>query len=177
MDEELQAGIMEYLPFIRSYLKNPNLEAKETPYGFVVVKGNWKPSKGVDFSTIHGKRGLRRDITKGVVHERVVGIRRHVPIRSHEELLEEVVVNVGGCQISQEFPNHSVLTLEPGKSLITYPLDGTDLEDLDKNGFYHGWSVQGMWGVFHVVKLLHPSFVQGNSFRMPENTYEATKQD
>jgi len=98
-----------------------------------------------------------------MLHERVLIIRDDIPIRSHEETDREIVKNFGTEDIDYIQPNSS-RTIFPENAIWSVS---------HETGFYHGFRVRrGRYGVLYVSKMIRPGFAEGNSFRMPPNSYK-----
>ncbi|HLC20173.1 MAG TPA: hypothetical protein VJK72_04595 [Candidatus Nanoarchaeia archaeon] len=156
----------EYLPRICKELHTDKVEVEKTHFGYAVIKGNWFPPAAVDHLRIDGRN---IDLRGKVLHERVLIIEGEIPVRSHQEVAHELVRNIrdiGFRNFSIEYidADRPIWNINPGESILSV---------YDRTGFNHGFRVeQGKVGLLYVAKALHPEFVDGNSFRMPENTYK-----
>ena len=161
-----------YLARAKEFLRAVNPRVEETPFGYAIIKGNWRPSSHVECVQISNyQRGVRvgtylLDLKDRVLHERVLVIERPIPIRSHEEIDHEIVENIGDSNVhmryrhkggneTREFP------IAPGDTILS--VNGPDR-------FFHGFFVKDT-GLLYVVKALKPEFVEGDSFRIPENAF------
>jgi len=136
------------------------LYGEEADIGQAFLRGNFPPPIGVDSLTIDG---LTLDLKDRVLHERVLFIRagQVIPIRSHEEVDQEIVSAIWKHRIIQVLPDAEIM-IHPGETL--YSVDADD-------GFLHGFRAEKD-GLLYVVKALKPEFVEGHSFRVPLNTYK-----
>lgn len=144
----------------REYLNSPNAPGHLTPFGLVISKGNLFPSNGVSRIVVEG---LPLNLEKRLFHERVSLIKKDVPIRSHEETDQEIVRNIGDTSIWYILPEELV-EIKPGEARYT----------VNKGvGFFHGYGVnEHESGLLYVAKALFPDFVDGDSFKIPKNTYK-----
>lgn len=103
------------------------------------------------------------NFSKGsVIHERLILLYENMPIRSHEETSKEIVWNIGGTNIETILTPTKRVHIRPGQSSPT--VNGT-------YGFNHGFKINKE-GLLYVAKIIRPEFISGNSFKMPENSYD-----
>lgn len=152
--------IQEYLKRAQEYMKTEDLGVSQTPFGYVFEKGNTYPSP-TEFSVDENVLQLQGR----VLHERILLIERNIPIRSHEEVSQEVIRNIG---------DQNIVYTEPGRKLVMWPWCQLAMYSVNgENGFFHGFEIEeGKSGLLYVAKALKPEYVDGNSFTIPENTYE-----
>ncbi len=154
----MREEISEYMRRASEILREPYAGLVIAPFGFTIVKGNYKPSSSVDVVHVDNypmKLGGR------TFHERVLLIERNIPIRSHEETDLEIVKNVGDVPLFYIEPESETIIV-PGNIFCTVS---------GRQGFYHGFRIEHGIGLLYVAKILNPEFVYENSFRMPDNTY------
>ena len=151
--------IQEYLKRAQEYMKTEDLGVSQTPFGYVFEKGN---TTGLSDFSLDGKR---LDLRDRVLHERILLIERNIPIRSHEEVSQEVIRNIG---------DQNIVYTEPGRKLVMWPWCQLAMYSVNgENGFFHGFEIEeGKSGLLYVAKALRPEYIDGNSFTIPENTYE-----
>ena len=160
-----------YMDKIADVLRIHNFRIIETDFGYVVEKGNFNPSKGVDEITIYG---LKLDLRGGkVLHERVLVIKRDIGIRSHEEERQEIVKNIGEKIVIQA-TNKEQRRLAPRQARYSVHLDSDGL------GFYHGFKLVNdatdePHAVIYVAKALKPEYVdsRNDSFIVPPNSFKS----
>lgn len=157
-------------------VEKERLNVEETDWGYIVEKGN---STGLSFPLIEHVFGdVPHDLRDEyfVLHERVLVMGPHTRLpenadmRSHEEEFAEVAGTVTGTVYKNakeggvSFPVRIMITKGPERMVLFPDQEGK------QEGFYHGIAtVDG--GALYVAKLLRPDYVEGKSFRMPENTY------
>jgi hypothetical protein len=149
---------------IKDFLNAATIDVHSTDFGYVIIKGNWAPSRSTEDLDKINILGLDLNLKGRVLHERVLFISRDktIPIRSHEEVDQEIVQNIGHYNILMTLPGSNERIILPGQR--RHSVDG-------KNGFFHGFHAKNE-GILYVAKAVHKDFVEGNSFRVPENTYK-----
>ncbi|PIN75541.1 hypothetical protein COV18_03230 [Candidatus Woesearchaeota archaeon CG10_big_fil_rev_8_21_14_0_10_37_12] len=150
-----------YLSRAKEALGTHKVRVVEASFGYLVIKGNDRELDGANLL------GFELDLTGRVLHERVAILERGVGIRSHEETSAEVVKNVGDTDLQIVFP-HDKQLIRPGELRYSVAPSGSDLG----RGFYHGFDITDGPGLLYVAKALHPEFVEGDSFRVPDNSYK-----
>jgi len=155
LSQTLYKQIAEYLGVL-----DPRKEKKE--WGWIIEKGNTALAKGVD-KVVFGTKAL--SLSDRVFHERVLVIRegQEIGIRSHQEQSSEYVINIGKSPITRLLPRGATRDLLPNRGNFSHT--GTA-------GFDHGWRVQQGTGILYIAKALKLEYVEGDSFKIPENTYK-----
>jgi len=149
----------DYGPKIEEFLREKHFVLHRTDFGYAAIKGNWKPSQSIEKINICD---LELDLRGKVLHERVLIIEREIGIRSHQEADQEVIKNIGDTAITQ--------TLHEGYTRFPPRMAGYSL---DRGWyFFHGFKVEKGTGLLYLATALKPEFVDGNSFKMPKNTYQ-----
>lgn len=128
----------------------------EVPFGVIYVGENL---------SMQGRKnvaGLILNLEKRVFHHRCLLFRKDIPIRSHEETDQEIVANYGG-EIRIVGPGRLIKLREHD---VAYSVSGSE-------GFFHGFEKYRLTdeGFIYVAKALRPEFVDGDSFRVPDNSY------
>ena len=166
-----------YLSRAREFLGVENPRVEETLFGYAIIKGNWAPSRSVQVvRLLNHMEGFmpsfyNLDLRGRVLHERILVIERSIPIRSHEETDQEVVENIGGSDIHIRYRHKgdmgrgdmSIKTARINPGNTSQSVQGPDR-------FFHGFFVEET-GLLYVAKALKPEYVEGDSFRVPENTF------
>lgn len=162
-----------YFDRIASFLRTRDVDVQELPLGagYAVVKGNWAPSysrertsSGFDHLVVSGLTLSLRDC---VLHERVLVLSGDIPVRSHEETDMEVATNIGDIPVFYVESNARGRPIDPNRSMYTVRSLPNGIE-----GFFHGFQVsESKTGLLYIAKALKRDFVEGNSFRMPKNSY------
>jgi len=149
----------------KRFLRYPSARVEKTDYGIAVIRGNYVLAETVELFI----RGKPLDLTGKVLHQRVIIFDREIPIRSHQEQDQEIVVNIGENTVGYRNPTYPLNTVRPQNSFVSH--------DIKSHGFYHGWGLvsEGDTGMLYVAKALKPEFVQADSdsFKMPTNDYIA----
>ncbi len=149
----------EYIKKAIAILGTDDKEVTDAPFGRRVIKKAYWPSPAADKITIYELPLTIKDL---VLFEGIVVIERNIPIRSHEEVREEIVCNVGETVINYVLPNGNVTLCQGAPH---YSVRGND-------GFFHGFTVEKT-GLLYFAKAVHPdSFVNDYSFKIHKNTFK-----
>jgi len=143
---------------IQVFLETDSLEAKQTSFGYEFVKGITSFSKNKKEVI---KSHFLLKLPDNILYESVLLINDHIPIRKHIESYSEVVQNIGENPIEIISKFESPFLLFPGDS--AYSVNG-------QRGLLYGYNVNKQ-GLLYVAKSLREEFVDGNSFRIPETSY------
>lgn len=154
--------IEDYLPRIKEALGiTGSLEINKTDFGYVAVKGNWFPPKSTKLSI---NRAVL-DLTDRVLHEIVLVIKRTIPLRTHNETDRQIFSNIGDSNVGVAYVDRGErrpdFILRPGETVQTLH---------NQYGHQYGFVVEKGLGLLYVAKALKPEFVEGNSFRLPNET-------
>lgn len=163
--------IEKYLPRIHEHLGTDKTEVQKTDFGYAVIKGNWFPPANVEHVRIGGRN---LDLRGKVLHERVLVIECEIPIRSHQEVEQEIVTNIGG---RSEYARIGCNSIDDGEERMhTMNVGETIFSVYGRHvGFNHGFQVEMSGSCLYIAKALKPEFVEGNSFRMPENLWKGKR--
>lgn len=151
-----------YIDKAKEFFNTENVDAQETYFGYAIIKGNWKPSVNIDTIKINE---LDLCIKECVLHERILVIEKNIPIRSHQEEWQEIVQNIWDTDI------YYISSIDGSINSVKMPPEETMYSMVNNTGFFHGFNIEKT-GLLYVAKALDLSYVEGNSFRIPENSYK-----
>ncbi len=160
---------VSHIELAEYFFRTKDLEIYQTDFGTIVLRGNRRLPRGTSLAV--GKVIL--EPYDGYIHERIAFIERGTGIRSHQETDREIVRNIG------DVPLLYLLGTNDGEIKTCTILPGqTGYTVYNSFGHNHGFALAGPRSrekpspaIIYVAKSLNPGFPEGNSFRMPENTY------